>query len=69
MKKRKFKRERRVKNILHVPDARKQARFSLVLILRKAEASLISSAFGTILAKHHDGTKGEGVRSKIRQVN
>lgn len=60
MKKRKFKREKRVKrveNILHVPDARKQARFSLVLILRKAEASLISSAFGTILAKCHDGEK------------
>ena len=54
---------------MFAPDARKQARFSLVLILRKAEASLISSAFGTILAKCHDGEKGEGVSSMIVKVN
>ena len=34
----------------NAPEALRQALFSLVLILRKAEASLISSAFGTILA-------------------
>jgi hypothetical protein len=57
------------KRVQYVPDARKQARFSLVLILKNEEASLISSAFGTILAKYHDGERGEGVSSKVGQVN
>lgn len=40
------------------PDALKHARFSLVLILKNAEASFISSALGTILAEYRNYKEG-----------